>query len=687
MTAAVNMLLSDYEREIYEFSKLQESDGLESIRSALRTLGRRQETLLRMNNLHRQENALDKLSEGERLLDKLIEQIARLIDMASAMAQKTPGAFTKAVATPTLPDTPPPRSGEHKKDKDKEHRHRSSTSSSSKHKHDKRSKEQQKPAAAAAPVVPFVSVAAPPAHMPAHQQQPVVAAAFAPAGADAAQQQQQQQWSQPSEASRTILAGPPEIPPEEIVFDPDKDFIGGGAFGKVYRAKCRGKLVAVKVPNKQDLTEQQLRMFRHEVTIMRKIFHPNVVLYLGACTKPGKLMIVTELMKCDMEHMIHGENRPTLTLHQKLRMAHDAALGINWLHGICQIIHRDLKPANLLLDEQRRVKVTDFGFSEVLKDGHGRDARGPKGTALYMAPEVMKLEEFDHRSDVYSYGLILYELVTGDEPFAEYQDIDPFVQAVCYKHERPRVSDPRLPPSLLSLMERCWHRDVERRPSFQQIIADLEEIMVDAVIEDTPARAFWKRWFLRPQLQEQVSWPEFEQLLAREHGVAPLQISPLQQFFTSPAGGVEGNARVVTMERFDLLYTWFGNFFEAGPEGQGTRLLRDIVGLVRADWFHDDVAKDLSESRLRQRSELTFLIRASHTDAAKTPFTISKVRNGCPVHKRIQRLTYEASSPSKFCVLGESERFSSLAELVDKLRTTGSLGVPCEKSVLPNPYL
>lgn len=131
--------------------------------------------------------------------------------------------------------------------------------------------------------------------------------------------------------------------------------------------------------------------------------------------KPGhQIMIVTELMCGDVENvrnslsfpfpppkthrsnsahaqLLHPKNpqpgQLLPPLYQRLRMAYDAALGINWLHGICSIVHRDLKPANLLLDENGRIKVTDFGFSEIIK-GHGKDVRGPKGTALYMSPEV-----------------------------------------------------------------------------------------------------------------------------------------------------------------------------------------------------------------------------------------------------------------------------------------------------------
>lgn len=230
-------------------------------------------------------------------------------------------------------------------------------------------------------------------------------------------------------SSKKKPAGPPEIPPEEIVFDPVKDLLGGGAYGKVYRGICRGKNVAIKVPLRQHLSESELKSFRNEVEIMRHIFHPNVVLFLGACTQPSRIMIATELMKTDLERLIHhNPEAQKITLYMRMKMAKDAALGMNWLHGICRIIHRDLKPANLLVDGNMTVKVTDFGFAESVKaDRFLLDKRGPKGTALYMAPEVMRQEKFNEKADVYSFGLILWEMLTGEELFPQYEDLDPFL--------------------------------------------------------------------------------------------------------------------------------------------------------------------------------------------------------------------------------------------------------------------
>lgn len=160
--------------------------------------------------------------------------------------------------------------------------------------------------------------------------------------------------------------------------------IGEGAFGTVYKGKCRGLPVAIKVPKKQDLTEDQLKQFREEVAIMRRIFNPNVVLFLGACTDPNNLMIVTELMETDVDKLIH-ESEEEIPLLERIRIAKGAGLGMNWLHGICKIIHRDLKPANLLLDKNRNVRVTDFGFSQLKPQGENiRDGGESKGTPIYM---------------------------------------------------------------------------------------------------------------------------------------------------------------------------------------------------------------------------------------------------------------------------------------------------------------
>jgi serine/threonine protein kinase len=485
---------------------------------------------------------------------------------------------------------------------------------------------------------------------------------------------------------RKKSAGPPEIPPEEIIFDPVKDYLGGGAYGKVYRGFCRGKNVAVKIPNKQHMTESELQSFRHEVEIMRHIFHPNVVLFLGACTQPNKIMIVTELMKTDLERLIHHNPEVgKISMAQRLKMAKDAALGMNWLHGICRIIHRDLKCANLLVDSNMTVKVTDFGFAENLKsDRYLLDKKGPKGTALYMAPEVMRQEEFNEKADVYSFGLILYELVSGEELFPQYEELDPFFQAICIDHERP-IPPPGTLPSISALMKRCWAPDPIYRPTFEEIIRALDEILIESTITDPVARTFWRTHFYSAKkgLQEEVPWGEF---LAKLSQSADIDITRETQYklcalmATHNTSAQTDPTPVVTMERLQLLTSWFGPFFL--PTHITT--LQEMAKLQQLEWFHGNISKDVAERRLRARIDNTFLVRLSLNDPAATPFTISRVRGNRPTHKRVTRLP-----DGKLSVPVENYTLecATLVGMIEKLKAKQNLGADCPQNEILNPYL
>jgi serine/threonine protein kinase len=175
---------------------------------------------------------------------------------------------------------------------------------------------------------------------------------------------------------------------------------------------------------------------------MSKIYHPNTVLFLGACTSvPGKYMIVTELLTRTVEAIVF-ERPCSLSLLARLRLAKDAALGMLWLHSSKPvIIHRDLKLSNLLVDEHLCVKIGDFGLSQLKPFGEqyflqDTPSAGVQGTPLWMAPEVMRNEPFNEKADVYSFGIILWQLLTTTEPFTEFEFLDDFVRAVAVQHVR-----------------------------------------------------------------------------------------------------------------------------------------------------------------------------------------------------------------------------------------------------------
>lgn len=331
----------------------------------------------------------------------------------------------------------------------------------------------------------------------------------------------------------------PQIEPDEIRL---RGKLGAGCFGTVYVGECRSIEVAVKVPKKQDISTRTLRNFCKEVEIMSKIFHPNVCLFMGACTTPGNIQIVSEKLEGDLDSRIHGSAEIPLT--QRMQWAKEAAQGMAWLHGNDPpIIHRDLKPANMLLDEHGKVKVCDFGLSHFMEDG--LYDREPKGTPLYMAPEVMRNEEISEKVDIYSMGIIMWELLTQQDPFSNHSDYQVFVDAVCNKKERPPIPS-WCPESLRSLITSCWNEDISVRPSMSTIVTLLDEVIADCaaieyrqkiekVIDDPVGRNFWVTNIKQKQT---VPWEEFAALLYKALNL-PLPKDPLTAVLPATASNAE----------------------------------------------------------------------------------------------------------------------------------------------------
>ncbi|XP_021890586.1 serine/threonine-protein kinase CTR1-like isoform X1 [Carica papaya] len=207
-----------------------------------------------------------------------------------------------------------------------------------------------------------------------------------------------------------------DIPWSELIL---KENIGAGSFGTVHRATWRGSDVAVKILMEQDFHAQRASEFLREVAMMKRMRHPNIVLFMGAVTQPPNLSIVTEyLSEGSLYHLLRMPNAGEI-LDERLRlnMAYDVAKGMNYLHQLRPpIVHRDLKSLNLLVDSTYTVKVGDFGLSR-LKANTFLSSKTAAGTPEWMAPEVLRDEPSDEKSDVYSFGVILWELMTLQQPW------------------------------------------------------------------------------------------------------------------------------------------------------------------------------------------------------------------------------------------------------------------------------
>ncbi|KAI4351011.1 hypothetical protein L6164_005405 [Bauhinia variegata] len=262
-----------------------------------------------------------------------------------------------------------------------------------------------------------------------------------------------------------------EIPWEEITLG---ERIGLGSYGEVYRGEWRGTEVAVKRFLDQDISGESLEEFKSEVQLMKRMRHPNVVLFMGAVIRPPNLSIVTEFLpRGSLYRLIHRPNNQ-LDERKRLRMALDAARGMNYLHTCSPtIVHRDLKSPNLLVDKNWVVKVCDFGLSR-MKHSTFLSSRSTAGTAEWMAPEVLRNEPSNEKCDVYSYGVILWELSTLQQPWGGMNPMQ-VVGAVGFQHRRLDIPE-NMDPAIADIIRKCWETDPKLRPSFAEIMATLKPL-------------------------------------------------------------------------------------------------------------------------------------------------------------------------------------------------------------------
>ncbi|KAL5208249.1 hypothetical protein ABZP36_032684 [Zizania latifolia] len=271
-----------------------------------------------------------------------------------------------------------------------------------------------------------------------------------------------------------------EIQWEEIAIG---ERIGLGSFGEVYRGEWHGTEVAVKKFLQQDFSSDALEEFRTEVRIMKRLRHPNVVLFMGAITRAPNLSIVTEFLpRGSLFRLIHRPNNQ-LDERRCLRMALDVARGMNYLHNCTPVIvHRDLKSPNLLVDKNWVVKVCDFGLSR-MKNNTFLSSRSTAGTAEWMAPEVLRNEPSNEKCDVFSYGVILWELCTLLQPW-EGMNAMQVVGAVGFQNRRLDIPD-KIDPRIAEIITKCWQTDPKLRPSFAEIMAALKPLLKNTT--STPA--------------------------------------------------------------------------------------------------------------------------------------------------------------------------------------------------------
>lgn len=246
--------------------------------------------------------------------------------------------------------------------------------------------------------------------------------------------------------------------------------IASGAFSNLYKGSYCGQEVAVKILKDVHDDSSQYQEFLQEVAIMRKVRHKNVVQFIGACTRKPNLCIVFEYMSGGSVYDYIRREGP-LRLVACLKLAADVSRGMDYLHQR-KIIHRDLKAANLLMDDHQIVKIADFGVARVIEyNGH---MTAETGTYRWMAPEVIEHKPYDEKADVFSFAVVLWELLTCKVP---YSDMTPLQAAVGVVQKGLRPGIPaNCPKEVAELMQACWAGNPAARPSFRELTPRLHAL-------------------------------------------------------------------------------------------------------------------------------------------------------------------------------------------------------------------
>ncbi|XP_018427556.1 PREDICTED: mitogen-activated protein kinase kinase kinase 7 isoform X5 [Nanorana parkeri] len=276
-----------------------------------------------------------------------------------------------------------------------------------------------------------------------------------------------------SASSADMIETPPVLNFEEIDYKEIEveEVVGRGTFGVVCKAKWRGKDVAIK----QIESESERKAFIVELRQLSRVNHPNIVKLYGACLNP--VCLVMEYAEGgSLYNVLHGaEPLPFYTAAHAMSWCLQCSQGVAYLHNMKPkaLIHRDLKPPNLLLVAGGTVlKICDFGTACDIQTHMTNN----KGSAAWMAPEVFEGSNYSEKCDVFSWGIILWEVITRRKPFDEIGGPAFRIMWAVHNGTRPPLIK-NLPKPIESLMTRCWSKDPSQRPSMEEIVKIMTHLM------------------------------------------------------------------------------------------------------------------------------------------------------------------------------------------------------------------
>jgi len=229
-----------------------------------------------------------------------------------------------------------------------------------------------------------------------------------------------------------------------------EEILGTGAMGVVYRATldtpaAKRKSAAVKVISGEIAGKgKAYERFRREADILKQFRHPNIVQFLGMGRSNGTHYFAMEYVPGENLEAVLKQRGP-LPWQEVVDLGIQVCEALQYAHAQ-GVVHRDLKPSNLMVNAEGQVKLTDFGIAKDLDATALTDPGRTLGTAAYMAPEQIQGKDVSHQTDLYSLGIVLYQILTGSMPFTGGSMIVLMQQQLSLPPPRPSVKVPKIPP-------------------------------------------------------------------------------------------------------------------------------------------------------------------------------------------------------------------------------------------------
>ncbi len=262
---------------------------------------------------------------------------------------------------------------------------------------------------------------------------------------------------------------------DEIEMDPVP--VGSGSYGVVHKGQYKGKTVAVKKLIVQEgLDPKSLEEFEREIHFLSELRNPGIVSLIGASKLPGKLAIVTEFLANGSLEKWMAKKLPYAT---KLQIALEVAKAIQYLHQN-NVLHRDIKPENVLVESldvnsPNMIRLSDFGSARRFAEDKMETFTKAVGTPIYMAPEVMTTKNYSKEADIYSFGILLWVIITQQQPYAAFNsklEMENFVAA-----GQREVIPAGCPADYAELITGCWAHEPEKRTPLPVVIEKLDKML------------------------------------------------------------------------------------------------------------------------------------------------------------------------------------------------------------------